>query len=218
MRQRLCPTPYHALALALLLTVSGCASEPAPETTSRPGVDNPDLGVSLASVPVGYKVVSNDAAGIHLQRTSPDAPGDVWIEAAPEQVAGVNLVAAVNDQKAAIEARPDGRFYGQTGLGSAPNAPASAFLTRGRYTDEGGSEVEEIRIFALHPMANRLLSVIYRFPPEGDTSQERAEQAIEIFGEVEAMTAMPQDEAGEAGEAGEATEDGTEDSGDDGEL
>ena len=115
---------------------------------------------------------------------SPEA-ATLAFEAGPEQLAGINLVEAVNRQKAEIEARPGGQFFGQVQLGS-PIGPA--YSTRGRYTGDDGRELEELRLFAVHPAGDRLLTLTYRYHPEASDTKERTAEAMGALGLVRPTT------------------------------
>lgn len=175
------------LLLLLLLTAAACSEpgpqEAAPAAAPAERVENPELGIALATVPEGFRLVSNDADGILLERKPELAPGEARVTVGPEQQAGVNLVAAVQDQKTAVEARPEGKFLGQLEL---MGPTGTAFSTRGRYSEDG-QEVEEVRLLSLHPMANRLLSVSYVYPLPSD-SQDRLDHAMTVLGEIEAFS------------------------------
>jgi hypothetical protein len=200
----LAPTLLSLAALAVVLT--GCPTQeeeapPAEPVAAAPApqrVENADSGLVLADVPEGFDLVSNDAEGITLTRKPDLPPGDLVLWARPVQQAGVNLQKEVNEIKADFEGRPDGAFNGQLEL-MGPTGPA--YSTRGRWT-EGGREMEEVHLFALHPMENRVVDLAYTYEVTGDT-KERMEQAMAVLGEVEAYTpddtAMPE-EGGEDGE------------------
>jgi len=110
-------------------------------------------------------------------------------------VAGVNLVEAVNQRKEELEARPDGRFYGQVELGGPLG---TAYSTRGSYS-ESGEDVEEVRIFAVHPQGDRLLHVTLRYAPVAGQGPARVDQALRAFGWIEPLeegAAAPAEEGG----------------------
>ena len=80
-----------------------------------------------------------------------------------------------------FEQQPDGQYFGNLELGT-PTGPA--FTARGSYTS-GSTPVEELRVFALHPSANRMLRLTYSYPP--GTGKERLMQLAEVLGEIEAL-------------------------------
>jgi hypothetical protein len=181
-----------ALALALV-AAAGCGPQRESTTTAiEPAaaerVESPALGVVLVEPgAAGFDLVTNEGETLLLVRhaTAEDAEATLTYEASPPQVAGVNLVEAVKQQKAAIEARPDGKFMGQAQLMSQFG---NAYSTRGRYTGGAGEELEEIRLFAVHPAGDRLLSLTYRYRPTEGGTKERLEQAMTALGLVEPLT------------------------------
>lgn len=193
MMQRLVPTAhlsarlFACAAVCLLLAAAGCREpEPPPSPAAPQPVKSPEAGIRLSDLPEGFRLVAVNGGEILLERKPELPPGTAVVTATPVQTAGVNLFAAVNEQKEEIESRPDGKFYGQTELGSHLG---TAFLTRGRWT-ENGQEMEEMRLFSLHPQGNRMLVITYRYALSGDT-KDRAEQAMEILGMVEGLEAPP---------------------------
>lgn len=184
------PPPFAVAALILAALLAGAcggsgdprsgAEDAAPAPVER--IENPALGIALeGSSAQGFELVANDGATLRLRRPAErDQPAaTVEYGAGESQTAGVNLVDAVNRQKADIEARPDGKFFGQVQLMSQLG---NAYSTRGRYTDEAGEEVEETRIFAVHPAGDRLLWTTYRYRPTPGAAKERSEQAMAAFG------------------------------------
>jgi len=187
-------TRFFALSVLTLAAFSaaGCGGpgpEPAPAAPQR--VENHSLGLALASIPEGFRLESNqegEEARIVLVRKPELPPGTAVVEVTAEQAAGVNLVAAVNHQKEWIETLPEGKFQGQTELMS--ETTGTAYLTRGRYRDESGAEVEQMRSFTVHPAANRMVTVTYTYALSGDT-KDRGQQMLDLLGEVEALAPMP---------------------------
>jgi len=187
-----------ALSSVLLLTLLACP-ESEPPTVLR-SVDSPEAGIRLTDLPEGFRLVSSDGGEIVLERKPELPPGTAVIAATEEQDSGVNLFKAVNDQKEDIESRPEGKFQGQTELGSHLGP---AYLTRGRWSDNG-AETEEMRLFALHPTGNRMVVITYTYAVSGDT-KDRASQAMEILGFIEGLDAEPtEDEEEGAGEGAPA--------------
>lgn len=180
--------PMGALVLMVLAASTACRQAEPPVAQNAPQrVDNPGVGISLADVPDGFRLVSNEGDRIVLERASQPGSqtqadsGRVEITATEPKKSGANLVAAVNDQKTEIEGRPEGKFEGQVELASHLG---TAYLTRGRWT-ENGKEMEEMRLFSLHPEGTRMLVITYTYAVSGDT-RDRANQAMDILSEVEA--------------------------------
>lgn len=165
------------------------------EPTEPERVENPTLGIALAGPQAaGFDVVANEAETLRLVRhaTEEEAEATLVYEVGPPQTAGVNLVAAVRDQEAMIEARPEGEFLGQVELMSQLGP---AFSTRGRYTGEAGEQVEEIKVFALHPSGDRLLSLTYSYVPTEGGTKVRTDQAMAALGLVEPLATTPEEGA-----------------------
>jgi hypothetical protein len=210
------PKPRSAAAATLVLaglaplalgSACGRGSEPTSgaagaAATAEPVV-NETLGLTLdAPETAGFRLAVNAGATLSLVRPASDEREEarLTIEVGAPQRAGVNLIEAVNAQKAAIEGRPDGRFLGQVQLGSPIG---TAFSTRGRYAGDDGREVEEVRLFAVHPAGDRLLSLVYRYHPAPGDTKERLAEAMAALGLVRAE-APPTDPAAEVPSPGGA--------------
>lgn len=166
-------------------------------------IENPELGIAVV-IPPGspFELVSNQGDEIRLRfpGNREFSPGTVTYTAGPVEKYGINLVDAVNARKAELQAMPDGQFFGQVELGSANLG--TIYSTRGRFTDDDGKTVEELRLFAVHPSANRLLSMTYRYEPSpGQTQARLVDQAAEALGYVEPL-APPADAAADEGTTG----------------
>lgn len=172
----------HACLLASVLTGSGCAAdkqELAAPTLRR--LENPSLGIAIAALPADFEVASDQGQIIELRSIGEGSTGTLLIEATEELGGGINLVAAAEGMKEWFEQQPNGQYFGNLELGT-PTGPA--FTARGSYSGEAG-EVEELRVFALHPTANRMLRMTYQYPPgEGKI---RMQQLVAVLGEVEAL-------------------------------
>lgn len=174
-----------AYAAALAACPGREAADQGPPEPKR--VESPPLGIALVGYERnGFELVSAEGETIELMRPAEgdEAEATLTYEAGPPQTAGVNLVAAVNEQAAEIESRPDGRFLGQVELGSHLG---TAYSTRGRYSGDDGAEIEEIRVFAVHPSGDRLLSLTFRYRPTAGDAKARVEQAMAGLGLVEPL-------------------------------
>lgn len=179
-----------------VLLLAGCgggaAEEEAPVAAEPTVVEDAALGMAVV-IPPGspFEPVGAGSGEIRLRfpETSEFSEGTAIFAAEEKQFFGVNLVEAVNERKAEIEGRPQGEFLGQVELGT--EILGTAFSTRGRFVDEGGQEVEEIRIFAVHPSGDRLLHMTYRYSPSGGQAQARMmDQAFVAFGYLEPLVAQ----------------------------
>lgn len=211
-------TPFaFALAVTALACTVGLAAcggggggEPAPAAVEPTRLESPEVGIAV-EVPPGasFNAAGTEGGVLRLTSDGDAAEGDVRLgpatlvyAAEPPQQAGINLVEAVNQRKAELEARPNGRFYGQGELGSHLGR---AYSTRGSYVDETGEAVEEVRIFAVHPSGDRLLHMTLAYAPVQGQGPARVQQAMAAFGWIEALPVEAQGYEGgtEAGEMGE---------------
>ncbi|HEX2251852.1 MAG TPA: hypothetical protein VHQ65_01130 [Thermoanaerobaculia bacterium] len=202
--------PPAALLIILLLAATGWACSPGGEggdggvagPAAEPiRVESPELGLALA-IPAdsGAEVEETGGEAIRVALPAGDelpAGGTVAYAADPPQSAGINLVEAVNQRVQEVEARPEGDFLGQVELGG-PLGPA--YSTRARFTEEG-QQVEEIRIFTVHPAGNRLLHMTYRYTPVPGVGKQRMDQALEAFGWIEPVAVGGEEEETGGGDA-----------------
>ncbi len=166
------------VSVLAVVAVLSCAAPPEPPPIPD-GVENTDLGIRLASVPIDLVVAKNQGDILELRPAGEQSTGTVWFTVSPE-VHAVNLVASVNDHQAAIESLPDGKYLGAQEL---TGDFGSAFYSRGRFS-EGGAVIEETVILALHFTGNQLVTIHYRYPA-GDDSAARVEQLIGVLAEIE---------------------------------
>lgn len=214
-RARRPPAAPFALCVALALAACGGGE---PEQAAAPAeptrLESPQVGIAV-EVPASSSFTAQGTEGGVLRLASEGeetdsgvalGPATLVYDADPPQVAGVNLVEVVNQRKAELEARPNGRFYGQAELGGPLG---TAYTTRGTYS-EGGEEVEEVRIFAVHPQGDRLLHVTLQYAPVQGQGPARVDQAMRAFGWIEPLEEGAAVEGGTALEGGTAVEGGTE--------
>jgi hypothetical protein len=175
------PSPLFLLALTvpLLLTIA-CGEDEPPEPVR---VENQVLGVAIASLPEGFDVVSTDGETIELTAAGPNGPGKAVISAGPYESAGINLVDATKERKAWFESTPGATYYGNRELGTPIG---TAFTARGIYPTEAG-EVEETWVYAIHPAANRVLTIRFTYPT--GESEDRVQQLMALLGEIESADA-----------------------------
>lgn len=167
------------LAAIVWTSCSSGSDEAAAPALER--IENPSLGIAIAALPTEFAVTSNQGSVLELSTTGEAAGGALLIEATEELDGGINLVAAAEAMKDWFEQQPQGQYFGNLELGT-PTGPA--FTARGAYMTDTG-EVEELRVFALHPATNRMLRMTFRYPPgEG---QSRMQQLAMVLGEIEAL-------------------------------
>ncbi|MEE2775816.1 MAG: hypothetical protein VYE73_03520 [Acidobacteriota bacterium] len=173
-----------AAVVALTFLVACQSSSPPPEedTADLPvRVENAQLKLALVDVPDVFDVESNSGAELRLVRTGEEIEGSLWIEVSDETESGINMVDLVNGQRDLYQARLGGSFSGSRELMMADGRPG--YYSRGRFLD-GELEVEEFRIFSIHPLENRLLTIFYRYPAGAD-SADRLNDVLLVAGEVE---------------------------------
>jgi hypothetical protein len=175
--------PATALIVMAMLALTACQTTPEETAvaTTTESVVAEAAGVSIALLPEGFAVVTNDPKRFEMA-ADPATGGSVSIVLGETEPSGVNIVEAVKSEIAAFEALPDGQSFGQNQL----IAPIGlTYVVRGRYTAAAGT-TEELRALVVHTWGNRLLTVVYGYPLGDDTS-ERAAQLMELLGEIEPL-------------------------------
>ncbi len=178
-----------AILAALAPALGGCpAPEPPPEPVAGPRVESAGLGIALASVPAPFTVAANEGGTLELTAPGPGGEGRAVFAAGPVESGGINLVEAVKAKKAELEGTPGATYFGNRELGT-PIGPA--FTARANVPGPEG-DVEQTWVFAIHPGENRLLTLTYTYPT--GESQERVNQLMALFGEVEGLTPPAEEE------------------------
>jgi hypothetical protein len=167
------------IVLVLAISALSCSEPPPPPQPPDTSVENIELGIKLAAVPEGLETSFNQGRNLELRPTREGVEGVMSFFVGPEQHA-INLVAAVQDHQAKIEALPDGEYIGAQELTGDAGV---VFYSRGRFSDQEAA-VEETVLFLIHPSAYRLLEIHYRYPA-ADDSAARVEQMIEVLAELE---------------------------------
>ena len=145
---------------------------------SRSGVENTALGLAIAELPDGFEVDKNDETGLVLIASGDGDPGVVEIDVGPLEQGSVNIVEAATATKAVYESLPGGQFFGNQEL----LTPIGSFFTARGAFDEGDRRIEELLAFTLHPNANRLVRISFRYP--AGEAGARAPQFAALLGEV----------------------------------
>lgn len=175
-----------AILVPIAITAIGCA-EPPPEPAPVQRIENHELGIAIANVPSPFVIDSNEGAVLELRAPGDLSEGVLFFETTDEMSGGINLVAEAESMQDWYEQQPEGQYFGNLELGT-PLGPA--FTSRGTYLLDG-AQIEEIRVFAIHPTSNRLLRLTYRYGPgEG---KERLQQLAVILGEIEGVFASDQE-------------------------
>ena len=171
-------TAVLACISVLAVTLSCAAPEP-PPPPARTRVEIADLGVIISDLPDTHVVAVNEGTTLQLQPADELTQGVLSFEVGPE-VNGVNLVAAVTEHQAAIEALPEGQYQGAQELKAGFGV---AFYSRGKFLDEG-APTEETIIVLIHKTGFRMLTLRYRYPAANDSAQ-RVEELIDIVSRLE---------------------------------
>jgi hypothetical protein len=168
------------LVVVVVALAAGCAEQQEPAPTP---VENPALGVRIDDLPDGFTVVRNAGPELELAPATEDITGRVVVRVGPPET-GVNLVAAIQQHQAVVEARPDGIYHGAREL---EGPLGTAFYSRGSWTADDGSRVEETLVTAIHPSRDRRLDLVYSYPAGAD-SGERVTALIGLLAEIEGLT------------------------------
>lgn len=165
------------------LLIGSCNQQPEPEIAEPAPmvVENIELRLRLAGVPGEFMTVTNDGDKLILSVADPAIEGEIlFANKTPE--AGQNLPAEVKIHQVVIEEREKGDYLGAQELVSQLG---TTYYSRGQYIQDG-AKIEETTIFALHPYADRIMTITYLYPA-GDDSSERVQQLFEILEIVEGL-------------------------------
>lgn len=171
------------ILFAMTFVACGPPADTVPQSEPvRPSViENPELRLRLVDVPADLEVTVNDAQDLVLSHADPAVGGTIVIAVLPPED-GQNLVSAVAFHEAFIRNQEDGDYQGGQELVSQLG---TAFYSRGRFTLEGEG-VEETKLFTLHPDADRMLTLCYRYPPGVDSSV-RVQQLFDLLATIEGL-------------------------------
>jgi hypothetical protein len=183
-------TPRLTLALLLVLPLLAiaCASEPPAEEAPEPiRVENPAMGLAFSQLPEDFVVEANDPEQIVVVSDDPERAGTMTVEVGEPSDFGIELDQKVWEDRERVEARSDGEYLGGNKLMSQLG---EAFYSRSRIEEEG-AVIETVRVFALHPTENRLVTLSYRYPAADDSS-ERLPEVLQLLGAIEIPDAAPE--------------------------
>jgi len=174
-----------AVSCVLLIIIAGCGPQTAPEpevvAVQLETVENSELRLRLVDVPADFAVTANEGSNLVLGHADPAIGGTIVIVARPPED-GQNLPSAVKFHGAFIENQEDGEYQGGQELVSQLG---TAFYSRGHFVLDGES-VEETMIFTLHPDADRMLTLRYRYPAGVDSSV-RVQQLFDVLATVNGL-------------------------------
>jgi hypothetical protein len=155
--------------------------EPPPVETVSVPVENQSLRLRLAALPGEFVLVTNEGDQLVLAPADPNQTGRVeFAVRTPDQ--GQNIPSAVKFHQAFIENQESGDYQGGQELVSPLG---TTFYSRGRYLKDE-AETEETVIFALHPDADRMMTITYRYPA-GIDSSVRVQQLFDVLAEVQGL-------------------------------
>lgn len=177
-------TVFALLAFSIGLLGPACQT-PEPVTAGPQRIENPDLGIAIAALPEAFEVEVDQGSDLRLTAPGPNGAGSVEIGVGPEGASAINLPAEAKAMQQHFESLENGQYFGNLEL-VAPIG--SAFTARGAYDGEDG-RVGEIRVFALHPVQSRLLTLSFVYP-EGE-GKERMQQLATLLGEIEGLQSPP---------------------------
>ena len=143
--------------------------------------ENLELRLRLTSIPSGFTVVVNDGDQLILESTDSTTEGRIVFANMPPE-AGQNLPAEVKAHQIFIEDQEGADYLGGQELVSQLG---TSFYSRGRYLDDG-AELEETVVFSLHPYADRIMTITYRYPAGVDSSI-RVQQLFDVLAVVEGL-------------------------------
>ena len=176
--------PFIVLVVTASSVMLGSCRQPVePEVVERSAivVENMELRLRLAGVPSGFMIVMNDGDQLILEHAEDATEGQILFANRPPEV-GQNLPAEVKAHQVFIENQEESDYLGGQELISQLG---TSFYSRGRYLHDG-TEIEETKIFALHPYKDRIMTITYRYPV-GDDSSVRVQQLFEVLGVVEGL-------------------------------
>jgi len=152
-----------------------------PPATEPTTTENTDLRLRLVDLPAAFEVITNTDSEFTIESSDPASMGRIeCLVSDPEE--GQNLISALKFHQAFIENQEDGDYMGGQELVSQLG---TAFYSRGRFVLEGET-IEETVILTLHPDADRMLRLRYRYPAGVDSSV-RVEQLFEVLACVEGL-------------------------------
>jgi len=171
---RLVVVPAIAAA-ALIFTTCRPTAPPEIKEPAAVVVENPALRLRLNGVPDQLHVVANDDTGLVLEPADPAVDGRIVITTLDPEV-GQNLPAEVDAHQSFIASQAGGDPRGGQELVSPLG---TTFYSRGRYLVDD-VEIEETEIVAIHPDADRIVTMTYRYPAAGD-STVRVQQLFDVL-------------------------------------
>jgi len=178
--------------LALIVLCVGCG-QGAEEAPAGPGprVENAEVGVAIAELPAYFQVSANEGTSLVLVPADGEAGVTLEVIAGEFETGGINLVAASQDFKTAVE-EEGGKNYGADPTEYFSENLGTVMYNRARF-DTNTGPVDEMRVFVIHPWGDRNLQFRYRYPATGEPEgkQARVDQLMGVVGETEGLGEPP---------------------------
>lgn len=181
----------------------GCQSAPEPEETGPERVVLQEAGLAFEVLADGCTRTEPSELPLELAcdlletTESPAGPtGSVWLELGEPSEFGIEIDDVARSHRDFFAEMPAGEFFGGR-LVIGPLGPAR--YTRGRFQGEDGAAYEQIRLFMLHPLENRLVTIVSQHPAgdDKDTSARINNHLLVLLEKLGTADApAPADEAG----------------------
>ena len=179
----------------------GCQSAAEPEETGPVRIVLEEEALAFNALPDGCTHVEPSELPFELAcellettETPAGPPGSIWLEVGEPSDFGIEIDDVAKSHKPFYEGMPEGvHLAGRQIIG--PLGPAR--YTRGRFLGDDGVTQQQIRLFMLHPLENRLVTLVSQHPAGDDgDSRGRITQLLVLLGETE--VAIPEAPAAEA--------------------
>ena len=179
----------------------GCQSAAEPEETGPVRIVLEEEALAFNALPDGCTRVEPSELPFELAcellettETPAGPPGSIWLEVGEPSDFGIEIDDVAKSHKPFYEGMPEGvHLAGRQIIG--PLGPAR--YTRGRFLGDDAVTQQQLRLFMLHPIENRLVTMVYQHPAGDDgDSRGRITQLLVLLGETEvAIPEAPADEA-----------------------
>ena len=174
----------------------GCQSAPESDETGPTRIVLQEEGLAFNALPDGCTRVESSELPLELAcelvetTETPAGPaGSIWLELGEPTDFGIEIDDVAKSHKAFYEELPEGvHLAGRQIIG--PLGPAR--YTRGRFLGDDGATQQQIRLFMLHPIENRLVTLVYQHPAGDDgDSRGRVTQLLVLLGEMDVASTPP---------------------------
>lgn len=193
---------YVLVCTGVSIVSIACQSAPEPEETGPVSVVAEEAGLVFAALPAGCTAVEASDLPMELAcelvetTESPAGPaGSIWLELGDPSEFGIEIDDVARGHREFFVEMPGGEFFGGRQI-IGPLGPAR--YTRGRFQDDMGAAWEQIRLFMLHPLENRLVTIVSQHPAgeDEDTSARINNHLLMLLTEMDLADAAPAAEDG----------------------